>query len=939
MRWFQLSMALLLVAGCDPLSEAPPRLPDATKNGGRTQSITVNPKRSSEITIATEFGGLWQTSNAGQTWKHLDGLNYVYVNDVQYGGDGVSLVATVGRSNREDHPGGIWVSKDGGTSWTRPTSAKLPASSRLPKRTQAYGVDNAPDDPNTWYVGTDYGVAISHDNAATWRHAVLGDPRAAVDTDSCQNRVQAVVSLAGGEVLAMTRTAIWRSNDAGATWSSVKQDDFRYYEAQGWNKLDRWPGKPVVAVVKNATSLYLYEPAVFSTLTINRWTLLDLPTGYSDQGRSTFVRFSRDQSIPDATRLWVGQNDRMVAVTRKKVASFRALTASSWTLLGTEWGWHSDMGDLGVDASGAPAMFGDDGGVFKPDPENLGSWISAAAPGSGMNSLQVTSLLGVNQQIEGRNVAALHFGTQDNWIWGSLDGNAWTGSDGAEGFLLQGPYGAGSQEAVTIGYIRIAPYSAYRMSGLGLANQRNAEDRPEWLFPDGNGNQQTRASELFYVKQDHWLRIFSPGDGGLPQILISDDDGSTWRSRFTLALQREGVIKRTNIQYAARQVEAWMPVRSVGPSARIGLVRLSRLKDPGTDIVGTGSLVLMPNGGSLGKRATQFDWQAVFGVDPFNADRLLVPDVTHGFVMGSIDGGKSWYIDKGLTTLVTESGQVRLYDGGPYSMGITEIAFDPYRPGRILVGTRETGIVCTNDNGRTWGTIPRSQRALYVTGFQFRPDGSVMVSTYGRGLWFLASGSNSCVDGLPRGNVASGSAFVPQPASDLLSALRKTPNWPEDAAVAEPPGFAEKRGAFGDDPLAPRLIGGTMGGLLGGVVVPSDNSMQVSAFGFSPRTPLEVFLDDTKWSAQATPSRDGSFVLLSLQVPPALTRGEHQVRVVQGEKAASLSIRKVRLEDHLSTQPEKATRSAPVRREPTAAELERIEAGVPDEDRRKPTLR
>ncbi len=46
-----------------------------------------------------------------------------------------------------------------------------------------------------------------------------------------------------------------------------------------------------------------------------------------------------------------------------------------------------------------------------------------------------------------------------------------------------------------------------------------------------------------------------------------------------------------------------------------------------------------------------------------------------------------------------------MWGGKPDLMEVTEIAFDPYQPGRILVGTRDAGIICTGDDGRTWRTI------------------------------------------------------------------------------------------------------------------------------------------------------------------------------------------------------------------------------------------
>jgi len=79
---------------------------------------------------------------------------------------------------------------------------------------------------------------------------------------------------------------------------------------------------------------------------------------------------------------------------------------------------------------------------------------------------------------------------------------------------------------------------------------------------------------------------------------------------------------------------------------------------------------------------------------------------------------------------------VLLYDGDMKHMQVTRISFDPYNHNRIYVGTRDLGIILSTDSGKTWSTIPYTNRILYITNFFFKPRGdTVIVSSYGRGLW------------------------------------------------------------------------------------------------------------------------------------------------------------------------------------------------------------
>lgn len=124
-RVVPLAVAVLLSSCGTAISPWIPALPDPQSNGGRTQAITVNPTNANDIVIATQFGGLWRTRNRGGDWRLLTGLNEVFVNDVQSGTDGRTLVATVGYTSHVDHHGGIWVSRDNGDRWTSPTTAPL----------------------------------------------------------------------------------------------------------------------------------------------------------------------------------------------------------------------------------------------------------------------------------------------------------------------------------------------------------------------------------------------------------------------------------------------------------------------------------------------------------------------------------------------------------------------------------------------------------------------------------------------------------------------------------------------------------------------------------------------------------------------------------------------------------------------------------------------
>ena len=182
-------------------------------------------------------------------------------------------------------------------------------------------------------------------------------------------------------------------------------------------------------------------------------------------------------------------------------------------------------------------------------------------------------------------------------------------------------------------------------------------------------------------------------------------------------------------------VMAWVTVY-LGTGG-IGLVPLSNLYADRVDTIDDSDAVRLPGGGSLGLRAAQWDSHAVFGVDPNDWQFLIAPDIRAGDVKVSRDGGQTWAVDQRLTEQVLQGGRLKMYDLDDYHMQVTKIAFDPYHDGRILVGTRDAGVICTADDGKTWRTIKNSDRISYVTGFHFYPNGAVHIASWGHGIWFL----------------------------------------------------------------------------------------------------------------------------------------------------------------------------------------------------------
>jgi hypothetical protein len=163
------------------------------------------------------------------------------------------------------------------------------------------------------------------------------------------------------------------------------------------------------------------------------------------------------------------------------------------------------------------------------------------------------------------------------------------------------------------------------------------------------------------------------------------------------------------------------------------------------DLLGNGTPVFssITNFGRLGTPSvlaqSYLVRDALYAVDPFGPDHLLLVDEQAGVVRVTWDGGATWAVDNNLKTVIINRGKYKfgsLTQGLP--MQITTIAFDPRQRGRILVGTVQAGVVYSCNFGQTWMRLEDSENIPNVSSFYFTQEGWVLASSYGRGLWRLS---------------------------------------------------------------------------------------------------------------------------------------------------------------------------------------------------------
>ena len=248
--------------------------------GGRVNSIAVHPTDGRTVWIGAADGGVWKSTDRGASWRPvMDGANSIALGAVAvdpvnplvlYAGTGEAAV------NIDSYTGaGVYKSTDGGETWTISGLTHVAAFSRIlvhPSRPEivlaaairnnggiyrsadagrtwtriserpAYDITVNPVDPDEMWVGGGVNGAMhSIDAGATFAPVGLG-----IAVDGFAGRVSLQVAPSDPRVLwalvseytfnAQALTRIYRSDDRGATWSLVMDNEYDILNFYGYRQ-------------------------------------------------------------------------------------------------------------------------------------------------------------------------------------------------------------------------------------------------------------------------------------------------------------------------------------------------------------------------------------------------------------------------------------------------------------------------------------------------------------------------------------------------------------------------------------------------------------------------------------------------------------------------------------------------------------------------------
>jgi photosystem II stability/assembly factor-like uncharacterized protein len=659
---------------------------------GRIAALSLDPSDGSRVLAASDSGGLFRSVDAGLHWKHVDALSAARLFDVKRSPrrPNIVLVAAAG-DGRTTPRGNIWLSRDAGRSWVQPATARPPASAACNPQGGAYSIAFAPDRDDV-FVGTECGLAVSHDAGRTWQFVV---------PDTEQVAVASVLAHAGGVVDVTGSGGFRRSTDGAASFGPASNGPLA-----------------TTGALSHALAGDAEDPSfvLLATQTPSGTALLESSDGGANwidiSGSAAFGGRGTRPPFVVAAPSMDGQPGHLDVYFGNGVYLYRQTCSGSgaprcdgvFQFLPTA---HADPSELAFDPITRCARYlATDGGLHVSS--DCGeSWpLPPAGPMGGLNALQVYE---VAAQVHPQHTD-LYFGTQDNSFWASPDGGAtWPRSAGVEGFLFSLLRATPSDEDTEITF---SDFALGVLRASAHFDSVQSWNHPPVAFP---GIPAIAAPHVFFE--------FARPDTGPDRLWLTTDSGTTW-AEVPGGEVPEGRSGRIFVGGSADDPVLYQPLDS--PL----LVRITgALSDQA--VVEAADVGLS----SIGAHCTEF-CAPMFAVDPLDPNHLLAADANDGVMKVSRDG-RTWQVDQRLTDLVTDHGEF-LFATGTFGTQASALSFHPTRAGEILVGTDGHGVIKSLDGGRHWFALRGTQAIPLISSFAFDDgDASVIVASFGRGLWRL----------------------------------------------------------------------------------------------------------------------------------------------------------------------------------------------------------
>ena len=664
-------------------------------SGGRVHNV-ASKNDQSLMMAASEWGGLWQSFNQGQTWSRVRTFLPSAPYDVAFAAATTNaprgtLYVSSQYDGRVNSLSGISISINDGATWTNAPIPPGPCTNinfiNPQGQPTAWQISVNPNDPNDVFVGTNCGLARTLNAGATWTyHNPLGPTAGAP-------QVFAVTAVNNQLVYIATSAGFFFSRDQGNNWTAGAAP------STGFSDLAVSPYENNVLYMAVAGNLF---ESVDSGLT---WpTSITTPSG---NGRTGTVHTNR-RSAANTYDLWYGGvglfRETATAQNPPNVGGAQRAPANAWTAsFASPAGGHDDCGDLlfapGTATDACPIIFTSDGGIYRNTNRTSPNCHAPAWEQPNLTP-HATWLFGFDGMVGSNNVNQLYYGLQDNGTWGtsfaptgfSNPWPVWNNEDCCDGFSM----GADPGDILYV--------MGFFGTGRGFRLFRGGEGIPSSTeIP----NYPTTAGILTFAPGRSLARLGNNsfaatfGDGVyLTGDITANTIGWTGIGNPTATSTAGGGIKSSRTRTGTSRI-----FYHTGANGKV--------YDPGQIFTYTGT--------APGGTWTQVNRPpgtvsfTVYDVDPNNDQRIMACalDAANTFTTWfTNNGGANWTAMPALDNLMTGNGIFRNNNatlmpqdfypavGQVWQPYMFEI--NPNNPATVVAGAAEAGIFLTTNFGGNW---------------------------------------------------------------------------------------------------------------------------------------------------------------------------------------------------------------------------------------------